>query len=386
MAEIKLELPSELGEGLFTEASGEGFRKLVETVAQALINAQAAEHFAAGWNAKGVDRPNGYRNGYKSRGLQTVAGPIDLSVPQARNGSFRPTLFDKWQRSEKALLAACGEMVLAGVSNRNASRLAQEAFGANISPGLVSNLVKELEPGIQAFRARKLGKFPYLIIDARFDKVRSGHSVSSRAFLWVSGVNEAGQREVLGWLDWRGETKVAWETLFKQLKERGLEGVKLVVSDAHEGLVQAVMQAFPGSEWQECQAHFLRRSVEHVKTADQAAFHGDLRNVLHASSREQAMEQMELLRNRWTKKSEKAVEYVEDHLDSLLAILNYPANHHKRLRTTNMVERVNQELKRKGRLVRTWPNAASRERAYGLKLMEIHESWMGVTWLKMEGV
>jgi len=283
-------------------------------------------------------------------------------------------------------LAACGEMVLVGVSNRNASRLAQEAFGAEISPGLVSNLVKELEPGIQAFRERKLGKFPYLIIDARFDKVRSGHSVSSRAFLWVSGVNEEGQREVLGWADWQGETKVAWETLFKQLKERGLEGVKLVVSDAHEGLVQAVMQAFPGSEWQECQAHFLRRCVEHVKTADQKAFHGDMRNVLHAASREQAMEQMELLRKRWTKKSEKAVEYVEDHLDSLLAVLNYPANHHKRLRTTNMVERVNQELKRKGRLVRTWPNAASRERAYGLKLMEIHESWTGVTWLKMEGV
>ena len=386
MAEIKLELPNALGEGLFTEASGEGFRRLVETVAQALINAQAAEHFAAGWNAKGEVRPNGYRNGYKDRGFQTVAGPIDLSVPQARNGSFRPTLFDKWQRSEKALLAACGEMVLAGVSNRNASRLAQEAFGAEISPGLVSNLVKELEPGIQAFRERKLGKFPYLIVDARFDKVRSGHSVSSRAFLWVSGVNEEGQREVLGWADWQGETKVAWETLFKQLKERGLEGVKLVVSDAHEGLVQAVMQAFPGSEWQECQAHFLRRSVEHVKTADQAAFHGDVRNVLYASSREKAMEQMELLRNRWNKTCKKAVEYVEDHLDSLLAVLNFPAKHHKRLRTTNMVERVNQELKRKGRLVRTWPNAASRERAYGLKLMEIHESWTGVTWLKMEGV
>ncbi len=385
MAELKFEIPDGIGEGLFSEPSGEGFRVLVEAVAQALINAQSEAHFGAPWNAKGLPRPNGYRNGFKERGLQTVAGTVELMVPQARDGSFRPKLFERWQRSEKAMLAACGEMVLAGVSNRRASQLAESAFGAEVSPSLISNLVKELEPAVAAFRDRPLGAFPYLLVDARFDKVREGHSVSSRAFLWASGVNEAGEREVLGWLDWRGETKVAWETLFKGLKTRGLKEVQLVVSDAHEGLVQATEEAFPGSQWQECQAHFLRRGVEQVKTSDQKAFRADMRAVLQAPDRERAMDEMKLLRGRWEGKAAKGVTYLEEHLDSLLAVQNFPEGHHKRLRTTNMVERVNQELKRKGRLVRTWPNAASRERAYGLRLMEQHEAWAGVTWLKMEG-
>ena len=385
MAELKFEIPEGIGEGLFSEPSGEGLRVLVEAVAQALINAQASAHFEAPWNAKGLPRPNGYRNGYKERGLQTVAGAVELSVPQARDGSFRPVIYDRWQQSEKAMLAACGEMVLAGASNRNASKLAEEAFGAGVSPSLISHLVKELEPAVAAFRERPLGTFPYLLVDARFDKVREGHQVSSRAFLWVSGVNVEGEREVLGWLDWRGETKVAWETLFKALKERGLKGVQLVVSDAHEGLVNAAEEAFPGAQWQECQAHFLRRAVEQVKAAEQKTFRADVRAVLHAPDRERAMDEMKLLRERWGKKAAKAVAYLEEHLDSLLAVLNFPESHHKRLRTTNMVERVNQELKRKGRLVRTWPNAASRERAYGLRLMEQHETWSGTTWLKMEG-
>jgi len=405
MAEMKFEVPEGIGEGLFSEPSGEGFRVLVEAMTQALINTQAEAHFGVPWNAKGLDRPNGYRNGYKPRGLQTVAGALALEVPQARDGSFRPTIFDRWQRSEKAMLAACGEMVLAGVSNRKVTKLAEEAFGAAVSASLVSQLMKDLEPALEAFRTRPLGVFRYLLVDARFDKVREGHRVSSRAFLWATGVNEKGEREVLGWLDWRGggsisESRrrsgathcvaigggeVSWETLLKDLISRGLRGVQLVVSDAHAGLVKAAGEAFPGAAWQECQAHFLRRAVEQVKTADQKMFRSDVRAVLHAPDHERAMDEMKLLRERWSEKTPKAVEYVEEHLDGLLAVLEFPEAHHKRLRTTNMVERVNEELKRKGRLVRTWPNAASRERMYGALLMEQHESWAGITWLKMEG-
>lgn len=385
MAEMKFEVPDGIGEGLFSEPSGEGLRVLVQAVAQALIEAQARVHFGVPWNAKGLPRPNGYRNGYKPRGIQTVAGALELEVPQARDGSFRPSLFDRWQRSERAMLAACGEMVLAGVSNRKVTKLAEEAFGAEVSASLVSQLMKDLEPALEAFRTRPLGAFPYLLVDARFDKVREDHRVSSRAFLWASGVNEKGEREVLGWLDWRGETEVSWETLFNNLKVRGLRGVQLVVSDGHKGLVKAAGAAFPGAAWQECQAHFLRRAVEQVKMVDQKAFRSDVRAVLHAPDRERAMDEMKLLRERWEKKAPKAVAYVEEHLDSLLAVLDFPETHHKRLRTTNMVERVNEELKRKGRLVRTWPNAASRERTYGALLMEQHEAWVGTTWLKMQG-
>lgn len=385
MAELKFEVPEGTVEGLFSQPGGEGFRVLVEAVAQALINSQAEAHFGAPWNARGMERPNGYRNGYKPRGFQTVAGALDLSIPQARNGGFRPTLFDRWQRSERALLAACGEMVLAGVSNRNVSKLAEEAFGAEVSPSLVSQLLKDLEPAVEAFRTRPLEAYPYLLVDARFDKVREGHRVRSRAFLWAAGVNEKGEREVLGWLDWGGETEVAWEALFKDLKARGLKGVDTLVSDAHEGLCQAATKAFPGSSWQECQAHFLRRAIEQVKMADQKAFRADVRAVLHAADRVRAEELLDLLRAHWEEKSPKAVAYVEEHLDSLLAVLDLPETHHKRLRTTNMVERFNQELKRKSRLVRVWPNAESRERVYGALLMDQHEAWTGLVWMHMGG-
>jgi len=384
MAELKFEVPEGAMEGLFSQPGGEGFRVLVETVVQALIERQADEHFNAPWNARGIERPNGYRNGFKSRGFQTVAGALDLEVPQARNGSFRPALFERWQRSERAMMAACVEMVLVGVSNRNVTHMAEEAFGASVSPGLVSQLLKDLDPAVEAFNTRPLGKYRYLLVDARFDKVREGKRVVSRAFLWAMGVNDEGEREVLGFLDWGGETEVAWETFFATLKRRGLKGVELVVSDAHEGLQEAALRAFPGAGWQECQAHFLRRAIEQVKKVDQKAFRNDVRLILLAADRGQCNDLLKLLKDRWEAKAPKAVEYVEDRLEGLVAILAFPADHHKRLRTTNIVERENEELKRKGRLVRIWPNADSRARIYGALLMEKHEAWMGTVWLNMK--
>jgi transposase-like protein len=252
-----------------------------------------------------------------------------------------------------------------------------------VSPGLVSQLLKDLDPAVEAFNTRPLGKFKYLLVDARFDKVREGKRVVSRAFLWAMGVNEEGEREVLGFLDWGGETEVAWETFFSALKRRGLKGVELLVSDAHEGLQDAALKAFPGSSWQECQAHFLRRSIEHVKKDDQKAFKSEIRLILQAADRAQCNDLLKLLKEHWDAKAPKAVEYVEEHLEGLVAVLALPAAHHKRLRTTNIVERQNEELKRKGRLVRIWPNAESRARIYGALLMEKHEAWMGTVWLNM---
>ena len=357
---------------------------LVETVVQALIERQANDHFNAPWNARGIELPNGYRNGFKPRNFQTVAGVLDLDIPQARNGSFRPAMFERWQRSERAMMAACVDMVLLGVSNRNVTRLAEEAFGASVSPGLVSQLLKDLDPAVDAFNTRPLGKYRYLLVDARFDKVREGKRVVSRAFLWAMGVNEEGEREVLGFLDWAGETEVAWETFFAILKRRGLKGVDLVVSDAHEGLHDAAMRAFPGASWQECQAHFLRRAIEQVKKSDQKTFRNDVRMILQAVDRAQCNDLLKFLKERWEAKAPKAVEYVEEHLEGLVAILALPAGHHKRLRTTNVVERQNQELKRKGRLVRIWANAESRARIYGALLMEQSEAWVGTVWLNMK--
>lgn len=371
------------GEGLFTDG-GEGVRALVEEVVQALIGAEADEHFGVPWNAKGLPRPNGYRNGLKGRELRTRIGTLKLRLPQARNGSFFPSCLERWQTSEQALAATLGEMVIKGVSTRKVAQLAEEMLGVEVSASTVSNLLKAIEPKVNAFRERPLGSYRYLLVDARFDKVRENHRVMSRAFLWAAGVTPEGQREVLGWLDWSSETGRAWSELFGMLKERGLTGVELVVSDAHEGLVKGIEAAFPGSMWQQCQTHFMRRALDLARAVDKGALWEDLRMILQASSRERAEEEKALLEKHWRKKYPKLVAYLEDHFDSVLAVLNVPAGHRKRLRTTNHVERVNQELKRRGRTIRIWPNPASRDRLYGALLMEQHERWVGITWLKPE--
>ncbi len=384
MAEGKFEPGRGFGEGLFADG-GEGVRALVEEVVQALIGTEADKHFGVPWNAKGLPRPNGYRNGLKGRELRTRMGTLKLRLPQARNGSFFPSCLERWQTSEQALAATLGEMVIKGVSTRKVSQLAEAMLGVAVSASTVSNLVKAIEPKVNAFRERPLGTYRYLLVDARFDKVRENHRVMSRAFLWAAGVTPDGQREVLGWLDWSSETGRAWAELFRMLKERGLTGVELVVSDAHEGLVKGIEAAFPGSMWQQCQTHFMRRALDLTRETDKAALCEDLRMILQASSRERAEEEKALLEKHWGKKYPKLVAYLEDHFDSVLAVLNLPAGHRKRLRTTNHVERVNQELKRRGRTVRIWPNPASRDRLYGALLMEQHERWVGITWLKQEG-
>ena len=384
MAEGKFEPGRGFGEGLFADG-GEGVRALVEEVVQALIGTEADKHFGVPWNAKGLPRPNGYRNGLKGRELRTRMGTLKLRLPQARNGSFFPTCLERWQTSEQALAATLGEMVIKGVSTRKVSQLAEAMLGVAVSASTVSNLVKAIEPKVNAFRERPLGTYRYLLVDARFDKVRENHRVMSRAFLWAAGVTPDGQREVLGWLDWSSETGRAWAELFRMLKERGLTGVELVVSDAHEGLVKGIEAAFPGSMGQQCQTHFMRRALDLTRETDKTALCEDLRMILQASSRERAEEEKALLEKHWGKKYPKLVAYLEDHFDSVLAVLNLPAGHRKRLRTTNHVERVNQELKRRGRTVRIWPNPASRDRLYGALLMEQHERWVGITWLKQEG-
>lgn len=383
MAERQFGPRTGLGEGLFG-AGGEGLRQLVEEVVQELIAAEADRHFGAPWNAKGLPRPNGHRNGFKGRELRTRVGTLRLSLPQARNGSFFPSCLERWQASEQALAACLGEMVVQGVSTRKTARLAQEMLGVEVSASTISNLVKTIEPKVEAFRNRPLGCFRYLIVDARFDKVRLDHRVVSRAFLWAAGVTPEGQREVLGFLDWPGETERAWAEFFRQLKARGLEGVELVVSDAHGGLTKAIEEAFPGAMWQECQTHFMRRALDLVRDTDKAKVHEDLRLVLQASSRERALEEQALVEKHWRAKYPKLTAYLESHFESVLAVLNVPEGHRKRLRTTNHVERVNQELKRRGRTVRIWPNPASRDRLYGALLMEQHERWTGFTWLKPE--
>jgi transposase-like protein len=385
MATIQFESPEGLREALF---SGEGtaLRELIQSMVQEVIQIEANEHFGAGWNTKGEERPNGYRNGFKDRSMKTRVGELSLRLPQARNSSFFPSCLDRWKTSEQALMSTVVEMYLKGVSTRKVSKLVEDMCGVEVSASTVSNLIKTIEPRVEAFRRRPLGEYAYLIVDARYDKVRNGDRVESRAFLWGMGVANDGQREVLGFLDWHGESERSWSEFFNGLKKRGLHGVSLVVSDAHSGLTKAIEEAFPGACWQECQTHFTRRALDYVKDLDRKEIHEDLRLFLEASSQDRAKEAESRMQARWNNKYPSLINYVEEHKDAVLAVLNVPAEHRKRLRTSNHVERVNQELKRRGKVVRIWPNAAARDRTYGALLMELNEQWAGITWLKPAAV
>jgi len=368
-------------EGLFA-GNGEALRELVRELVQQVIQGEANEHFGAPWNAKGIMRPNGYRNGFKERQLNTRVGELSLRMPQARNGSFFPSCIERWQTSEQALMAAMAEMYVKGVATRKVSQVVEEMCGVEVSASTISNIVKAIDPKVEAFRNRPLGKYPYLIVDARFDKVRDGNRVESRAFLWAVGVNEQGQREVLGFLDWPGETRRAWAEFFRRLKARGLHGANLVVSDAHGGLITAIEEAFPGACWQECQTHFMRRALDLVKDLDTKEVYQDLRQLLEANSPDWAKAAEVRLQTRWEGQYPKLLAYVEAHREAVLAVLNIPLSHRKRLRTTNHVERMNQELKRRGKTVRIWPNPAARDRMYGALLLEQNDRWACTTWLK----
>lgn len=205
MAESQCEGLEGLGEGLF-RGNGEALRELVQAMVQQVIQGEADEHFGAPWNAKGMLRPNGYRNGYKERSLNTRVGELSLRMPQARNGSFFPSCLERWQTSEQALMAAMAEMVVKGVSTRKVSQVVEEMCGVEVSASTVSNLVKAIEPRVEAFRNRPLGKYQYVLVDARFDKVREGNRVESRAFLWAMGFRRRVSGRSLG--SWTGRARL----------------------------------------------------------------------------------------------------------------------------------------------------------------------------------
>ena len=274
--------------------------------------------------------------------------------------------------------------VSVGGSHQTTSRRLVESLSVDLNASLVSQLLKARDPVLEAFRSRPLGTFPYLMVDARFDRVREGRQVGSRGFLWAAGVNKKGEREVLGWVEGRGDTKESWLALLNSLIDRGLAGVELVVSDTYVGLCKVEEVALPGARWQGCQAHFLHRLQGRVAVAEQKVFRAAVQMVLDAPERAQARMQMEVLGDRWRVREPKAVAYLEENLDSLLAVFDFPVAHQRRLRTTNLLESVVDDLKRKGRQVRASPDPSIRERVFGALLMKYHQAWARISWLNMQ--
>jgi transposase-like protein len=376
----------ELAQGVLLNDPG-FLREIVERVLQELLEAEMTEHIGAAPYERAEGR-TGHRNGHKPRTLRRRVGTLDLLVPQDREGTFSPRLFARYQRNEKALVLALMEMYVEGVSTRKVKEVTEVLCGTSFSKSLVSRLAGDLDAELRAWRSRPLEAkaYPYLFVDARYEKVRVDRRVVSQGVLLVSGVREDGFREILGVEVADTESEATYQELFRSLKARGLSGIELVVSDDHEGLKAAVFRHFQGASWQHCQVHYARNLLGMVSAARRKDLTADLRAIFAATSREQALEMASSVARRWREKgNEKVAEHIEEHVEECLTCLAFPESHRRRIRTTNAQERLNQEIKRRTRVVRIFPNREACLRLVTALAVEQSEEWVtGRRYLDMQ--
>lgn len=343
-----------------------------------VMQAEAEEHLQAGRYERTEDR-RGYRNGTKPRRFKTRIGELELDVPQVRGMEpYHPSLFARWQRSERALMVACAEMYFQGVSTRKVRKVLDTMCGFEVSAGVVSRVAAELDEKLSTFRTRRLDvhEYPYLIIDARYEKVRKGGRVVSQAVLITCGINEEGSREILDWRLGDSESEDTWSEVFRLLKDRGLKGLRLVVSDAHKGIIKAMSRHLQGVEWQRCRVHFNRELLKKVSWKDAKELMGDLRSLFSPEEKSECMLRAEEVASKWESRGARRVaKAIRDGVEDCLTVCGLPSSHRRRLNSTNMLERLMRELKRRTRVVGVFPNVASCERLIGALLIETDEKW-----------
>jgi putative transposase len=362
-------------------------REIVERVVQQLLEAEMSEHIGAAPYER-THKRTGQRNGYKPRTLRSRVGTLNLLVPQDREGTFCTRLFARYQRNEKALCLALMEMYVEGLSTRKVAELTEALCGTSFSKSLVSSLAGRLDAELEGWRSRRLTAeaYPYVFVDARYEKARVDHRVISQGVLIVSGVREDGMREILGVEVADTESEATYHDLFRSLKARGLNGVELVISDEHEGLKSALSRHFQGASHQRCQVHYSRNLLGMVGAAKRKELASDLRAIFAAPERVQAMEIAISVAKKWQGKGmEKVAEHLEEHVEECLSCLAFPESHRRRIRTTNGQQRLNQEIKRRTRVVRIFPNRESCLRLVTALAVEQSEEWVtGRRYLDME--
>jgi len=382
MAEYEISVGSELLPGLLH--GQDGLAKLVETVLNQVLEAQVTEVLGAARHERTEDRA-GYRNGVRPRTLYTRVGPVTLLVPQTRDGSFSTDIFKRYQRSEQAFVLALMEMVVNGVSTRKVNAITEELCGASFGKSTVSSLCAGLEPRVRAFNERRLeSEYPFVLVDALFIKSRQEDRVVSRAVLTVSGIRSDGYREILGVRMGDTESFATWDETFRWLKSRGLKGVMFLISDQHGGLVEAAAKHFQGASWQRCQVHLMRNILGQCARRHRADVAAAAKLVLQAPDMIEAKRHLAEFVERFAKTAPKSVECLEAGFEDAMAVMSLPEKYRKRLRSTNMQERLNEEVRRRERVIRIFPNDESALRLIGALLAEQNEVWQERKYLDMD--
>jgi putative transposase len=354
-------------------------RSLIQAVVQQVLEAEMVEVIGA---AKGERTPNrvGYRSGYYNRTLMTRVGKLELRVPQDREGKFRTELFERYQRSERALVAALAEMYVQGVSTRKVKAITEELCGHEFSASSISRINEKLDEELAKFAGRRLEEeYPYLVLDARYEKIREDGVIRSQAVMVAIGINWDGRRCVLAVELASRESQNSWKTFLEGLQARGLTGVQLVVSDDHPGLRRAIREGLPNALWQRCYVHFLRNALDYLpRKADDDCL-TELRWIYERRTGQEARQDLRAWLSRWEGRYPKLCQWVEDNIEETLTFYALPLAHHKHLKSTNLLERFNEELKRRTLVVRIFPHAASCLRLSRALAVEMHENWIEAT-------
>jgi putative transposase len=360
-------------------------RPLIQAVLQEVLETEMDEALQAGKHERSAERL-GYRSGYYRRGLVTRVGKLELRVPQDRHGHFSTAVFERYQRSEKALVAALAEMYVQGVSTRKVKAITEELCGHEFGADSISQINKKLDGELQRWAQRQLDEqYPYLIVDARYEKVREEGVIRSRAVLVALGINWEGRRQVLAVELAQRESANSWKEFLLGLKTRGLSGVLLVASDDHPGLKKAIAEALPETYWQRCSVHFLRNALDYLprKADDDCLL--ELRWLYDRRDLEEARRDLTAWLKRWQDKYPKLCAWVETNIEETFTFYRLPRQHHKHLKSTNMLERLNEELKRRTHVIRIFPDEGSCLRLVRALAIETHEEWLeSARYLDME--
>lgn len=354
-------------------------KAVIQDIVQEVLEAEMDEAVGARKSERTPDRTS-YRSGYYSRGLVTRVGKLELEVPQDRKGHFSTEVFERYQRSEKALVSSLAEMYVQGVSTRKVKTITEELCGHAFSASSISRINQSLDEELKKFATRKLEEeYPYLILDARYEKVREDGVIRSQAVMIAIGINWDGRRTILA-VELAGrESATSWRDFVLVLKERGLCGVDFVVTDDHSGLKKAIAELLPEAIWQRCYVHFLRNALDYLpRKADDDCLQ-ELRWIYDRRDLEEARRDLAAWLQKWQQKYPKLCDWAEDNIEQTLSFYKLPRPHHKHLKSTNMLERLNEEIKRRTLVVRIFPDASSCLRLIRALAVETHENWIEAT-------
>ena len=374
MAQLNITLNQEEIQALLLDDQGEAFKNILQTSLNKILQAESAEQIKAAPYERSQERTS-RRNGSRERELNTRIGKITLRVPRHRDVPFKTLVFENYSRSEAALVAGMAEMVVNGVSTRKVSKVMEALCGTSFSKSTVSDVCKDLDKAVTEFRSRPLeGDYPFLTVDATYFKVRENNRVISKAFMIAYGTNAEGHREILGFGVYANESNATWTDFLLGLKKRGLAGLLMITSDAHEGIQNAIGKVFPNVAWQRCQFHFSRNITDKAPKKYQAGLGTELHELFNCETIAEARKLRDRILEDYRDVAESAVACLDEGFESAMTVMLLPAGLRRFYRTSNQIERLNKELKRRSKVIGVFPNEDSILRLMGSVLIERHDA------------